>query len=169
MNNLLNYSNKINVNNKYSPLAPKRVDLFNEISKEIDHAFNEVFGSKFFTGLKQHKGYPLMDAIRTKEKLILQYTVPGVAKNNIKAEITDDELGKLLTVSGQLNDNYVYEENSYQIRELSKQEFRRVVRLPEDVVDEDPVVILEDGILTLTFKLQKLEEIKPKVKKLTIL
>jgi HSP20 family molecular chaperone IbpA len=167
MNNLLNYNNKVFNNKNY--LAPKRVDLFNEISKEIDSAFNEVFGSKFFTGLKQHKGYPLMDAVRTGDKLVLQYTVPGVNKSNIRAEISEDEIGRLLTVSGQLNDNYVYEENSYQIRELSKQEFRRVVRLPEDVLDEDPAVILEDGILTLTFKLQKLEEVKPKVKKLTIL
>lgn len=166
MNNLLKYNNKIN---KYDHLAPKRVDLFNEISKEIDHAFNEVFGSKFFTGIKQHKGYPLMDAIRNQNQLILQYTVPGVNKSNIKAEITEDELGKILTVSGQLDNMYIHEENSYQIRELSKQEFRRVVRLPEDVVDEDPVVILENGILTLTFKLQKLEEAnKPKVKQLTI-
>lgn len=163
MNNLLNYKDK-------NYLAPRRVDLFNEISKEIDNAFNEVFGSKFFTGikLKNSRGYPLMDAIRNKDSLILQYTVPGVSKNNIKAEITEDELGKLLTVSGQLDELYTYEENSYQIRELSKQEFRRVVRLPEDVVDEDPVIILENGILTLTFKLQKLEEVKPKVKKLTI-
>jgi HSP20 family molecular chaperone IbpA len=168
MNNLLNYSNKNSINNKYNHLAPKRIDLFNEISKEIDSAFNEVFGSKFFTGLKHHKGYPLMDAIRTGDKLILQYTVPGVRKNDIKAEISSDELGKLLTVSGVLDDIYVYDENSYQIRELSKQEFRRVVRLPEDILDDDPVVILENGILTLTFKLQKLEEVKPKVKTLTI-
>lgn len=167
MNNLLNYNSKMLNNKNY--LAPKRIDLFNEISKDIDHAFNEVFGSKFFTGLKTNKGYPLMDAIRNKESLILQYAVPGVGKNNVKAEITEDELGKLLTVSGQLDELYTYEENSYQIRELSKQEFRRVIRLPEDIRDEDPVVILENGILTLTFKLQKLEEVKPKVKKLNIL
>ena len=153
-------------NNKY--LAPRRIDLFNEISKDIDSAFNEIFGSKYFKGIKQHKGYPLMDAVRTKEALILHYTVPGVNKNSISAEITEDELGKLLTVSGQLGENYVYEENSYQIRELSKQEFRRVIRLPEDVTDEDAKVSLENGILTLTFKLQKQEEIKTKVKKLNI-
>lgn len=165
MNNIMNYTK----NNKYNHLAPKRVDLFNEISKEIDGAFNEIFGSKFFSGLTKHKGYPLMDAVRSGDKLILQYTVPGVSKNNVKAEITEDDSGKLLTVSGVLDDLYVYDENDYQIRELSKQEFRRVVRLPEDVKNEDPLVILENGILTLTFKLQKLEEIKPKVKKLNIL
>jgi HSP20 family molecular chaperone IbpA len=169
MNNIMNFNNKKYLNNKYNPLAPKRIDLFNEISKEIDGAFNEIFGSNFFTGLNKHKGYPLMDAIRTGDKLILQYTVPGVSKNNVKAEITEDESGRLLTVSGILNDLYVYDENSYQIRELSKQEFRRVIRLPEDVIEEDPVVIMENGILTLTFKLKKLEENKPKTKKLNIL
>jgi HSP20 family molecular chaperone IbpA len=165
MNNLLSNGRSAFKNNY---LAPKRIDLFNEISKDIDSAFNEIFGSKYFTGLKQHKGYPLMDAVRTKEALILHYTVPGVNKNSISAEITEDELGKLLTVSGQLGQDYVYEENNYQIRELSKQEFRRVIRLPEDVTDDDAKVCLENGILTLTFKLQKQEEIKPKVKKLSI-
>jgi HSP20 family molecular chaperone IbpA len=168
MNNLMSFNNKSYKYNKYNPLVPKRIDLFNEISKDIDNAFNEIFGSKYFTGLKQHKGYPLVDAVRNKNSLILQYAVPGVDKQDIKAEITEDELGKLLTVSGKINDLYVYDENDYQIRELSKQEFRRVVRLPEDVEDEDPTVILENGILTLTFKLAKLEEVKPKVKRLNI-
>ena len=168
MNNLVNYNNRNYKYCKNSTLAPKRIDLFNEISKEIDGAFNEIFGSKFFTGLNKHKGYPLMDAIRSGDKLILQYTVPGVRKNDLKAEITEDELGKLLTVSGMLDNIYIYDENNYQIRELSKQEFRRVVRLPEDVIDDDPTTILENGILTLTFKLQKIEENKPKIKSLKI-
>ena len=169
MNNMVNFNNKAYKYSKNNTLVRKRIDLFNEISREIDGAFNEIFGSKFFSGLTKHKGYPLMDAIRLGDKLILQYTVPGVGKNNVKAEISEDDIGRLLTVSGILDDLYVYDENDYQIRELSKQEFRRVVRLPEDVKNEDPLVILEDGILTLTFKLEKLEEIKPKVKKLNIL
>lgn len=163
MNLLTNYNGS---HKKY--LAPKRIDLFNEISKDIDSAFNEIFGSKYFTGLKQHKGYPVLDAIRIKDSLTLNYAVPGVDKNNISAEITQDELGKLLTVSGKLNQNYIYDENDYQIRELSKQEFRRVIRLPEDIADEDPKIYLENGILTISFKLQQTQEAKPKVKKLNI-
>lgn len=164
MKSLIN--NKIYKNNY---LAPKRIDLFNEISKEIDGAFNEIFGSNFFNGLNKHKGYPLMDAIRTGNKLIFQYGVPGVNKQDIKAEITeDDELGKLLTISGQLNNNYVHNENDYQIRELSKHEFKRIVKLPEDVTDDEPESILENGILTLSFNLKTIENIKPKIKQLNI-
>jgi hypothetical protein len=59
-----------------SSIAPRRIDLFSQLSKEIDSAVNEVFGTPFFVNGLKHKGYPLMDAVRLEDKLILQYTVP---------------------------------------------------------------------------------------------
>jgi len=90
-------------------LAPRRVDLFSEISKELDHAMNNIFGHDFFSGLsKKGRGYPLMDAVRTENKLILQYAVPGVKSNDLNVGISDDEQGRLLTVSGFLPEDYCY-------------------------------------------------------------
>lgn len=143
-------------NHSNSYLSPRRVDLFSEISKELDHAMNNIFGHDFFAGLsKKGKGYPLMDALRTENKLILQYTVPGVKLDDLSVEITDDEQGKLLTVGGFLHEDYVGQEQEYQIRELSGQEFRRVIRLPSDLSEKDPTTTLKDGILTISFDLQK--------------
>ena len=34
-------------------LAPRRVDLFSEISKELDHAMNNIFGHDFFAMIKK--------------------------------------------------------------------------------------------------------------------
>lgn len=151
-------------------LAPRRVDLFSEVHKEFDRVFNEVFGAPFFNGVNKHKGYPLLDAIRQKSSLSLQYAVPGVKKNDLSVEIVDDDTGSLLIVSGKLSDSYIAEENDYQIRELSRQDFRRIVRLPEDVeIEKEPVVYLEDGILSISFKLkQTVDEPKSRTKKLTI-
>ena len=73
-----------------SSVAPRRVDLFSQLSKEIDSAVNEVFGTPFFVNGLKHKGYPLMDAVRLEDKLILQYTVPGVIKEDLSVEITDE-------------------------------------------------------------------------------
>lgn len=111
-----------------------------------------------------------MDAIRTEDKLILQYTVPGVKLDDIILELSEDEQGKLLTVGGFLHEDYMAKNEEYQIKELSGQEFRRVIRLPSDLSDKDPVSTLKDGILTLSFELLKKNTTTEnnKVKKLKI-
>jgi len=150
-------------------LAPRRVDLFSEISKELDHAMNNIFGHDFFSGLsKKGRGYPLMDAIKTEDSWILQYSVPGVAKEDLIVELTEDEHGRLITVGGFLHEDYMSKNDNYAIKELSGQEFRRVVRLPEDINDKDPTLSLKDGILRVKFGLQKVPAQIQKVKKLTI-
>lgn len=152
-----------------SPLVPRRVDLFSEMSKEFDRVSNEVFGAPFFKGINKHKGYPLVDAIRNEHGLALQYTVPGVKRDDLDVEIIDDPDGALLVVSGKLSNDYVYRDEDYQIKELSKQEFRRVVRLPEDVDSQtEPHVSLSDGILLVDFALKVVDEPKTKTRKLEI-
>jgi len=150
-------------------LAPRRIDLFSEVSRELDHAMNNIFGHDFFAGLsKKGRGYPLMDAIRTDKQLVLRYTVPGVKSSDLNVEITEDDQGRLLTVSGFLHEDYLGQENQYQIRELSGQEFRRVVRLPSDLDDKDPITTLKDGILSVSFNLAKATQPPTKTKKLSI-
>jgi HSP20 family molecular chaperone IbpA len=155
------------INYRKNGLAPRRVDLFSEFSRDLDQVFNEVFGAPLLNGRKS-KGYPLLDAIRTEGSLTLQYTVPGVRLEDLVVEISKDDQGKLLTVSGRLSSDYRHKESDYQIRELSSQEFRRVVRLPEDVLDVEPEAILKDGLLKLIFKTNLQNEPEPSVKKLKI-
>ena len=155
--------------NPSSHLAPKRVDLLSQVNKELDQIFNEVFNGHYFAG-KKSKGYPLMDAIRQENALILQFTVPGVNLEDIDLDIQDDESGKMLSISGKLSSEYAdFDDNQYQIRELSRQEFRRVIRLPDDVSDSEPLAVLKNGVLTLTFQLVKIEEQEPESKKIKIL
>lgn len=160
----------VSISSRNGYLAPRRVDLFSEITKELDHAMNNIFGHDFFAGLsKKGRGYPLMDAIRTEKNLVLQYTVPGVKVEDLIVELSEDEQGKLLTVGGFLHEDYIGKSEEYQIRELSGQEFRRVIRLPSDLSDKEPVSTLKDGILTLTFELSKsIQADNNKVKKLKI-
>lgn len=155
------------INYRKNGLVPRRVDLFSEFSRDLDTVWNEVFGAPFLNG-KKSKGYPLLDAIRSDNGLVLQYTVPGVSLKDLSVEITKDEQGRLVTVSGKLSSDYTHKESDYQIRELSSQEFRRIIRLPEDVLDEEPEAILKDGVLRLIFKTQKTIDPEPVVKKLKI-
>lgn len=157
----------MNLISRSNGLAPRRVDLFSEVSRELDHMFNEVFAGPYFAG-KKTRGYPLMDAVRGRDTLTLQYTVPGVKPEDLEVEISRDEQGRILTVSGRLSGDYTYEEGEYHIRELSSKDFRRVIRLPEDLVDEDPETVLKDGLLKVVFRTATAVEETPQVKKLTI-
>lgn len=132
-------------------LAPRRLDLFSEVSKELDHMFNEVFAQSFFNG-KKNRGYPLMDAVRGDGVMTIQYTVPGVKLEDLDVEVTNNDQGRVLTVSGRLSEEYTHKDDNYAIRELSSREFRRAILLPEDVLEEEPEAILKDGVLRLVFK-----------------
>jgi HSP20 family protein len=149
-------------------LVPRRVDLFSEFSKEFDRISNEMFGAPFFKGVNKHKGYPLVDAIKKDDKLVLQYTVPGVKKDDLSVDIMDDPDGSLLVVSGKLSDSYVFDEDEYHIRELSRQDFRRIVRLPDNLEDENPQIDLCDGLLIVSFSLKNKEQSSQKVRRLKI-
>jgi HSP20 family molecular chaperone IbpA len=149
-------------------IAPRRVDLFSEVSRELDQMFNEVFAPSFFSG-KKSRGYPLMDAIHGVGTLTLQYTVPGVKLEDLDVEVTRDDQGQVLTVGGKLSEEYAHQDANYAIRELSSREFRRVVRLPENVLEEEPEAVLKDGVLRLVFKTeQEAKEELVQTKKLKI-
>lgn len=148
-------------------LTPRRIDLFSEVSKELDQMFNEVFAAPFFVG-KKSKGYPLLDAIQGKDTLTLQYTVPGVKLEDLDVEVTRDDQGRLVTVSGRLSSEYTHLDEEYSIRELSSREFRRVIRLPEDVTDDEPEAVLKDGVLRLVFRTAPKEQELIQSKKLKI-
>jgi HSP20 family molecular chaperone IbpA len=94
--------------------------------------------------------------------------VPGVKPENLDVEISNDEQGRLLTVSGRLSDEYTHEDGEYHIRELSSKEFRRVIRLPEDLADEDPETLLKDGLLKVVFKTATVVDEQPQTKRLNI-
>lgn len=151
---------------KKNGLVPRRIDFFSEFNKDLDHVFNEVFGTPY--NRKKSKGYPLIDAIRVEDKLVFHCTVPGVKLGDLSVEVGKDEHGKLLIISGRLSSEYVSSEQSYQIRELSSQEFRRVVGLPEDIIDEEPQAVLKDGVLKLTFNTKKQKELDTSTKKIKI-
>jgi len=148
-------------------LSPRRVDFFSEVSRDLDQVWNEVFGSSYLNG-KKSKGYPALDALRSEDSLTIQYAVPGVKLEDLTVEVSSDEKGRFLAVSGGLSAEYRHQEDHYQIRELSSKEFRRVVRLPEDVLEEEPVAVLKDGVLRLTFRTIKDQEPEPKTKKIKV-
>jgi HSP20 family molecular chaperone IbpA len=138
------------------------------IFSEIERVFNEVSTLPLYSPNRKLKGHPLLDVIKSDDSLIVQYVVPGVKLEDLNVEVTKDDQGKLLKVSGKLSSDYSYKDPDYQIRELSSREFTRAILLPEDVLDEEPIATLKDGVLKLVFKTTLKIEPEVSIKKIKI-
>jgi HSP20 family protein len=105
---------------------------------------------------------PRVDIIDDKNILIFQAEVPGVAKENIKVSVSDENV---LTIKGEKKFD---KENIKTCCKSERQygQFTRSFQLP-DLLDTDKIEAKYDnGVLSLN--IPKLEPVKPKEKDITI-
>ena len=161
--------------NPLRELSPFTRDEFGSpFSLEIDKLFNNFFGKPFFEGVKK-SNFPKLDAYYTeahdfgpnkgmKSKLVVNFAVAGVTKEDLVVKIDND----ILEVSGKISEWYSSKNEKHcQIRELVSGSFKRQLRLPPEVVPE-PEATLKDGILTLVFPVKEPEPEEPKGKRIEI-
>jgi HSP20 family molecular chaperone IbpA len=93
----------------------------------------------------------------------VEVAVPGVEPDDLKIEIlveSDSCLGiethqRVLRISGRMSHDYQYSNNiDYLFRELTRAKFQRIVRLPDEAKGE-PEAVIKNGMLTLTWTLEK--------------
>jgi HSP20 family protein len=150
----------------FQSLVPfSRGDFFLPINQEIDRMFNKVFGRDFLEGVKTNSRYPRLDVVESDGKLTIRAVVAGITKDDLEVEVSPDNV---LTIAGKLSNEHIDDKDNYRIRELSSSVFRRQIRLPSNVVGDDPVAKLKDGILTLIFDLITPEKEKVDVKKIEV-
>jgi HSP20 family molecular chaperone IbpA len=148
-------------------LLPRREDFFFPLQKEFDKLFDELFGPKrlpsLLNGVKSRSGYPKLDILVTDGKYRVEVAVPGVEPDDLKIEIlveSDSCLGiethqRVLRISGRMSHDYQYSNNiDYLFRELTRAKFQRIVRLPDEAKGE-PEAVIKNGMLTLTWTLEK--------------
>jgi len=140
-------------------LVPRREDFFFPLQKEFDKLFDELFGPKrlpsLLNGVKSRSGYPKLDILVTDGKYRVEVAVPGVEPDDLRIEILPEGNSRLLRLSGRMSHDYQYSnETDYYFRELTRAKFQRVVRLPDEVKG-DPEAVVKNGMLTLTWTLEK--------------
>ena len=87
---------------------------------------------------------PLLDAFGTDRDLILELDLPGVARDEVAAELEGDTL----VVHGARTKNALVNGHAYYHAEIPRGPFRRVVRLPHGVGGE-PRLELDGGIVRI--------------------
>jgi HSP20 family molecular chaperone IbpA len=150
-------------------LLPRREDIFFPLQQQFDKLFDELFGPKrlpsFLNSVKSRSGYPKLDVLVTDGMYRIEVAVPGVEPDDLKVEIVPEQEApifgidvshhRLLRLTGRMSHDYQYSNNTdYHYRELTRAKFQRVIRLPDEVRG-DPEAVIRNGMLTLTWKLEK--------------
>ena len=99
---------------------------------------------------------PAIEVADTPEAVIVKAQVPGVSKDNLQVNVTDNAL----TLKGEVKEDKTTEDKNYHRREFHYGEFSRTIPLPTTVQAEKATAQLKDGVLEVT--IPKRQEIKAK-------
>jgi HSP20 family protein len=94
---------------------------------------------------------PMMDLIETNDTIVIKTDLPGVKKEDITINLTEDSIG----VMAKFEEKHEIEEANYIKRERKYGEAQREMVLPTKVKIEEATAKFENGVLTV--ELPKLE------------
>jgi HSP20 family protein len=134
-----------------------------DIQGEVNRLFDSFLGRPMAsTGSTVRSWAPVLDMHETKDDLVLNFELPGVADKDVSLSITGD----LLTVKGERAFNRdSHGENTHHIERVYGK-FERSVQLPMPVQADKVKATYRVGVLEV--RLPKVEEVKPKAIKIDI-
>lgn len=147
-------------------------DYMRRMQEEIDESFDRFFGramrrpmlpadtGKRDTYLAPRE--PLMDLIDEKDQYKVIMEVPGINKEDIDINVTEDSV----TVRAETKAEQKKEEKGYYYQERRYGSFQRSFTLPGEVLPESASAEYKNGILEI--KLKKKQDAKTKEHKVTV-
>jgi HSP20 family protein len=108
-------------------------------------------------GLQEPSG-PVVDVYEEKDDVVAKVELPGMAKDDIEVELTED----ILTIRGEKKKEEEVKEEDYYRCERAYGSFSRTVELPNEVQSEKAKASFKDGVLEV--RVPKTEEAKRKSK-----
>ena len=102
---------------------------------------------------------PRMNVIENKNDYQLEFSVPGLVKEDVQLTIdTDNNL--VVEMIKENKNEHKDEQRHYLRREFSTEQFRQLIALPDDIHKEAIEAKVENGILTVTLPKVTMEEKK---------
>ena len=101
-------------------------------------------------------GQLAVDVYETKDKLIIKARTAGIERKDLDVSISDN----ILTISGILSGGEDDKATQWHIQECYWGEFSRTIALPVQVIEDGVEAVLKDGVLTISFEKEKVEEPK---------
>lgn len=127
-------------------------ELMRSWSDEMDRVFGEFVGRRrwpfraFGTGTSEMAFTPSMEVEERKGQLYVRTDLPGLTKDDVKVEVTED----LLTIEGERKQVKETKDRGYYRSECSYGRFSRTLALPEGVKPETTKATFKDGVLEIT-------------------
>ena len=140
--------------------TPETVNPFRmmrRFTKDMERLFEDFQGFSFptfFTAdfppfrmdLEKGKWMPQLDVLKNNGKLTVRADLPGLTKDNVKIEITDD----FLTISGERKEEQEEKREGFYRSERSYGSFYRQIPLPEGAQTENAAATFANGVLEIT-------------------
>jgi HSP20 family protein len=136
--------------------------MMRRFSEEVDRIFDEfgmgrgIFGSRF--GRVQESGQamwsPQIEMHERDNQLVVCVDLPGLKKDDVNLEITDDAL----VIRGERHQEFEDTQQGYRRSERSYGSFYRAIPLPEGVDAEQAKANFQDGVLRITLPLPKQQQ-----------
>lgn len=102
---------------------------------------------------------PRMNVIENKSDYQLEFSVPGLVKDDVQLTIdTDNNL--VVEMIKENKNEHKDEHRHYLRREFSTEQFRQLIALPDDIHKEAIEAKVENGVLTVTLPKVTIEEKK---------
>jgi HSP20 family protein len=101
-------------------------------------------------------GQLAVDVYETADKLIIKARTAGIDRKDLDVSISDN----ILTISGILSGGEDEKATQWHIQECYWGEFSRTIALPVQVIEDGVEAVLKDGVLTISFEKEKVEEPK---------
>jgi len=129
--------------------------MFNDIIGTIKESQNDL--EKTISGYASGSNKLLIDIIEDNNNIIVKTDIPGVIKENIKIDITEETL----EIIANFRDEILTEGANYIKRERRSDVLKRLVTLPAKIIIDDATAGFENGVLTVTLpKIEKKESFK---------
>jgi len=134
-------------------------DLMERMSEELDRTFNRLFqdfgvarrplssrGVLGWSPEREALWSPKIEAFQKGDKFIVRAELPGLKKDDVQVDLTDDEL----TIRGERRAEHEEEREGVYHTEREYGRFERSIPLPEGVISESAEASFKDGVLEVT-------------------
>ena len=134
------------------------------ITEELDRAFGPREDLPWMPELYPRMWAPQIEVFERDEKFIVRVDLPGLKKEDVKIEVTHDEL----TIEGErkLEKEEKKEEALYRT-ERTYGKFFRLIEIPEYVKGEQAVATFKNGVLEIEMPVIPVPEVKKRTVEIT--
>ena len=143
-------------------LAATPFSFMRRFAEEMDHLFEDfnfrrdwlapVFGSELGAGIWS----PQVEMLQRNGELIVRADLPGLTKDDVKVEITDNAI----TIEGERRGEKEEKSEGFYRSERSYGRFYRRLPIPEGVDVKDAEATFQNGVLEVKMKASKREQQK---------